>query len=58
MNLAFQAVLVGIASCCTFYCHYENRLRDAGKRDDRLVGLSEDEAHKLGYRHPSFRYIP
>ena len=58
INLAFQAILIGLASGCTLYCHYENRARAAGRRDYRLNGLNEAEARKLGDRHPSFRYIP
>jgi hypothetical protein len=58
INLAFQAVLIVLATCCTLYCVYENRVRAAGRRDSRLTGLSEAEAMKLGYRHPSYRYIP
>jgi hypothetical protein len=58
INLAFQALLMAIATCCTLYCHYENRVRAAGKRDSRLSGTTEAEEIKLGYRHPAFRYIP
>ena len=39
------------------YARRENNLRDRGGRDDRLVGLTEEQVQKLGYRHPEFRYI-
>jgi len=58
INLGFQAALIALAAGCLGYCHYENRVRAAGKRDGRLQGLSDAEKEKLGYRHPSFRYIP
>ncbi|KAK4183016.1 putative transporter [Podospora australis] len=35
------------------YLGWENRKRDRGDRDARLV---EGDAHRLGHRHPSFRY--
>ncbi|KAK3374541.1 MFS transporter-like protein [Podospora didyma] len=35
------------------YLKWENRKRDAGERDIRLV---QENAMKLGHRHPSFRY--
>lgn len=43
-----------------FYCYWENRQRDAGKRDHRLEGLSEEQIQngELGYRNPEFRYVP
>lgn len=40
-----------------FYARWENALRDRGGRDNRLVGLTEEQVQKLGYRHPDFRYI-
>jgi hypothetical protein len=39
-----------------FYCMYENKARAAGKRDERLEGLTEEEQEGLGNRHPRFRY--
>ncbi|RPA76748.1 MFS general substrate transporter [Ascobolus immersus RN42] len=34
----------------------ENRLREEGKRDGRLVGKTEVEVEKMGDERPSFRY--
>jgi len=42
---------VGIA-----YTKWENKKRDRGERDNRIVGLSETEINSLGYRSPEFRY--
>ncbi|KAH8589341.1 major facilitator superfamily domain-containing protein [Bisporella sp. PMI_857] len=49
--VAFLLALTGI-----LYTRWENRKRERGERDHRLVNLSEDEKNKLGYRHPEFRY--
>ncbi|KAI1376527.1 MFS general substrate transporter [Hypoxylon crocopeplum] len=57
INLAAQILALFLASFGIFYCVRENRIRARGGRDDRLVGLSEDEKADLGYRHPDFRYI-
>jgi hypothetical protein len=41
----------------SFYGIYENRKRDAGKRDDRLEGKTEEEIAALGHRHPRYRLL-
>lgn len=38
-----------------FYIKRENRLREAGRRDDRY-NLPDDEKNNLGDDHPSFRF--
>jgi hypothetical protein len=35
------------------YCQWENKRRESGARDGRLVEGSE---HWLGHRHPAFKY--
>ncbi|KAL8293340.1 hypothetical protein RQP46_000041 [Phenoliferia psychrophenolica] len=40
-----------------YYCKWENKQRDLGRRDHRLVGLTEEEASVLGNLHPSFRLV-
>jgi hypothetical protein len=45
------------AKSAFFYCKWENRQRDLGKRDHRLVGATAAQIKDLGYRHPEFRYI-
>lgn len=55
-----HAVALG-ALCITFvltcvlmaYLHWENGKRERGERDDRLL---QQDAHRLGHRHPRFRY--
>lgn len=49
---AFVMGVIGIA-----YARWENGKRERGERDHRLQGLSEEEQHGLGYRHPGFRYL-
>lgn len=57
INLVGQSLTVLLALFGIAYCLYENKARAAGKRDHRLEGLTEDEQGRLGYRHPSFRYM-
>jgi len=58
INLGAQVLVVVLALIGVLYCAYENKARKSGKRDHRLVGMSEREIGNLGYRHPEFRYIP
>ncbi|KAF2969385.1 hypothetical protein GQX73_g4192 [Xylaria multiplex] len=57
INFAAQVVVLFLSTFGIFYCLRENRIRARGGRDDRLVGLTEEEKDDLGYRHPDFRYI-
>ncbi|KAH7085586.1 major facilitator superfamily domain-containing protein [Paraphoma chrysanthemicola] len=57
INLCGQICVLFLATGCIFYCKWENKQRDLGKRDHRLNGLSEAQIRELGYRHPEFRYI-
>ena len=50
INLVAQAVVLVLAIGGIFYCLWENKVRARGGRDDRLVGLSEEEIRDLGYR--------
>jgi hypothetical protein len=53
--IAFQALAIVAAVNMWLCCLYENKRRDAGKRD-YLRDLPEEELNKLGERHPDFRY--
>ena len=57
INLTGQICVLILACFGIAYCKWENKQRDAGKRDHRLNGLSEEQIKDLGYRHPEFRYI-
>lgn len=57
INLVGNLIVVFLSIFGIFYCKWENKQREAGKRDHRLEGLTLEEQGKLGYRHPSFRYI-
>ncbi|KAL8284060.1 hypothetical protein RQP46_005173 [Phenoliferia psychrophenolica] len=46
-----------VAGLLILYTKWENKQREAGKRDHRLEGLSESEIEVLGSRHPEFRYL-
>lgn len=46
ITLVLTVILIG-------YLRWENKKRDSGERDARLV---EGDVSRLGHRHPSFRY--
>jgi hypothetical protein len=54
--VAFSTAGIIAASAMWYFCGYENRQRDLGKRD-HLRELPEDEQRLLGEKHPDFRYI-
>jgi len=57
INFALQLFCFALAAIGLLHCKYENKLRNEGKRDARLEGLSEEEIRGLGHRHPQFRYM-
>ena len=57
INMSAEIVVCALGLAGMFYTRWENKKRERGERDGRLVGLSEEEAKDLGYRHPGFRYI-
>ncbi|POY72429.1 hypothetical protein BMF94_4255 [Rhodotorula taiwanensis] len=54
-NLISCCCAIGLALGLTFYCKWENRQRDLGRRDHRLEGKTEQEIKDLGWKHPSYR---
>ncbi|KAF5319372.1 hypothetical protein D9619_008618 [Psilocybe cf. subviscida] len=56
INLAAAILVLFLAGGGALYLKNENDKRDRGERDDRLIGLTEEEIKDLGYRHPKFRY--
>ncbi|KAL7625286.1 hypothetical protein AAE478_004502 [Parahypoxylon ruwenzoriense] len=57
INLAAQIFVLFLSIFGIFYCLWENKLRARGGRNDRLVGLTEEQKADLGHMHPDFRYI-
>jgi hypothetical protein len=57
INLCGQICVCILAVFGICYCKWENKQRDQGKRDHRLVGKTAAQIKDLGYRHPEFRYI-
>ncbi|KAF8854573.1 major facilitator superfamily transporter [Acephala macrosclerotiorum] len=55
INIGASCMAGLIAVVAILYTKWENRQREQGKRDGRLV-LNEEEKVELGYRHPEFRY--
>ena len=56
INVGANCVAGVLALIGIIYTRWENKKREAGDRQERLVNLSEDEKKVLGYRHPDFRY--
>jgi hypothetical protein len=54
-SISLGALCLCLALTCTQigYLHWENKKRARGDRDERLL---QDNAHRLGHRHPLFRY--
>ncbi|KAI8144072.1 major facilitator superfamily domain-containing protein, partial [Fennellomyces sp. T-0311] len=53
------AILVFVgAGGATLHMKWENKQREAGKRDHILEGLTPEEISGLGHRHPKFRFNP
>ncbi|KAK4046980.1 hypothetical protein OIO90_006372 [Microbotryomycetes sp. JL221] len=57
LNTAGALAAAAIAFVIMLYIKRENSLREQGRRDDRLEGLSQDEIEALGNRHPDFRLL-
>jgi hypothetical protein len=55
LGLGFVWLCVLAACVFNFWIRRENKIRDAGGRDDRL-DLPEEERNNLGDDHPSFRF--
>jgi len=53
--LGLSALGLLTAVCMSFVMHLENRAREAGKRD-LLRNLPQEEQHRLGEKHPDFRF--
>ncbi|GAB7328668.1 hypothetical protein MBLNU13_g00596t2 [Cladosporium sp. NU13] len=58
INLVASVCVAMLAIFGILYIVRENKARARGKRDHRLEGIDEARQGELGYRHPSFRYIP
>lgn len=53
ISLGALVITLFLTGVLVVYLGWENKKRDRGERDVRLV---EGDAHRLGHRHPSFRY--
>ncbi|KAK0704319.1 MFS transporter-like protein [Lasiosphaeris hirsuta] len=53
INLGALALTLALSCVQIAYLRWENGKRDRGDRDERLV---QRDAHRLGHRHPRFRY--
>ncbi|KAH6670413.1 major facilitator superfamily domain-containing protein [Halenospora varia] len=56
INIGAQVVACVLACVGIWYTKWENRQREAGKRDHRSAGLTDREKIALGFRNPEFRY--
>ncbi|CAJ2507672.1 Uu.00g088580.m01.CDS01 [Anthostomella pinea] len=57
INLVAQIFILFLSVFGVAYVVRENRLRARGGRDNRLVGITEEQKADLGHLHPDFRYI-
>ncbi|KAK4046768.1 hypothetical protein OIV83_005873 [Microbotryomycetes sp. JL201] len=57
LNTAGALAAAAVAGGILLYVQNENKLREQGRRDHRLEGLSQDEIDDLGNRHPDFRLL-
>ncbi|TFK18397.1 MFS general substrate transporter [Coprinopsis marcescibilis] len=55
-NLASASTIFILVVIITLYIRWENKKRDRGDRDHRVIGKSAEELEQLGYLHPEFRY--
>ncbi|KAL3483106.1 major facilitator superfamily domain-containing protein [Aspergillus germanicus] len=56
LNLGFSAFCVVVVCGAMWNLHRENRLKAAGRRDDRVAGKSPEEIRDLGHTHPEFYF--
>ncbi|GAA5905269.1 uncharacterized protein JCM6883_006342 [Sporobolomyces salmoneus] len=57
VNVAAAVGAMAFGAGLSLYGVIENRKREAGKRDDRLEGKTEEEIAALGHRHPRYRLL-
>jgi hypothetical protein len=53
VSLGALVITIVLVAAQIFYLGWENKKRERGERDDRLLQADTD---KLGHRHPSFRF--
>ncbi|BGP01408.1 major facilitator superfamily protein [Rhodotorula toruloides] len=56
-NVFSAAISCVIGLTCSLYASWENKQREAGRRDWRLDGKSEQEIKELGEMHPNYRLM-
>jgi hypothetical protein len=54
LNIVATAAVPLLALGTVLYIRWENKIRDAGGRDHRLDGLTQEEILDLGSRHPEY----
>ena len=53
INIGMLGLSLLLSTTTMLYVKYENRKRENGERDSRLL---DEDPNTLGYRHPHFRY--
>lgn len=56
-NVFSAAISCIIGLTCSLYASWENKQREAGRRDWRLDGKSEQEIKELGEMHPRYKLM-
>ncbi|KAL8283447.1 hypothetical protein RQP46_005857 [Phenoliferia psychrophenolica] len=57
VNVAAVTMNVVLTAITVMYIRGENKKRDLGERDHRLVGKSTEEINRLGRHHPAYRMM-
>ncbi|GAA5918963.1 hypothetical protein JCM1841_002660 [Sporobolomyces salmonicolor] len=57
VNVVCAVAAVALALVLTAYCIWENKQRDAGRRDDRLDGKTDEQLSEMGHVHPRFHLL-
>ncbi|GAA5967061.1 hypothetical protein JCM11641_000428 [Rhodosporidiobolus odoratus] len=57
LNVACSVTAGLLAVSLVLWVRWENKQREAGRRDGILEGKTEEEIKELGHRHPSYRFM-
>ncbi|KAH8689334.1 major facilitator superfamily domain-containing protein [Talaromyces proteolyticus] len=57
INFSLQLFCFCLTAFGIAHCYFENKMRDAGKRDIHFQGLPQEEVRQLGHKSPTFRYM-
>lgn len=56
LNLGVSSFCIIVVALAILNLHRENKLKRAGRRDDRVAGKTDREVQDLGHTHPEFYF--